>query len=698
MSADPVDTFRQEAQELIEQLEASLLDLEQSPGDRELVDSAFRALHTLKGSGAMFGFEAMSAFAHHLENAFDKVRKGELEASSPLVALALEAEDLIRSMIFEPEPDQRERGEVLAGRLALLVGQGAQQEEALIDRPAEAPVQKTDWRIHMGLPADSMAMGTNPLLLLDELRDLGHCTVTVLTEKVPPLAEIEAEGCYLAWDVILTTDAPLSAIEDVFIFVQDEAELSISEISLTEGDCRLGQILVDRGVVSNDAVEEVVAARPPIGALLVDAGKVSPEVVQSALAEQKHINRERGDASRDAATQASIRVPAERLDDLMDRVGELVIVQARLRQLAFTNGDPQIKAVGEEIERLVSELRDTTMTIRMVPIGTLFGRFRRLVHDLSRDLGKQVTLVTVGEETELDKTVIERLNDPLVHLIRNAIDHGLEPASDRLAAGKPPAGEIRLEACHSGAQVVISVMDDGRGLDRTRIQAKAEENGLVPAGAKLSDEELFQLIFQPGFSTARAVTSVSGRGVGMDVVKRAIDALRGSVEIRQRQGGGTEVSVRLPLTLAIIDGLLVRVGKGRYVIPLAAVEECVELSAADDLRSTGRSFLNIRDELVPFLRLRDLFSSQMPADPFQKVVIVSLGDVRVGLVVDQVIGDHQTVIKSLSKLHRNPAGGVDAFSGATILGDGTVALILDIEHLIEWAQAREDVSKAAAGE
>jgi two-component system chemotaxis sensor kinase CheA len=384
-------------------------------------------------------------------------------------------------------------------------------------------------------------------------------------------------------------------------------------------------------------------------------------------------------------------VPAERLDELMDRVGELVIAQARLTQLAAASADTNIQSVAEEIERLASGLRDTTMGIRMVPIGSLFGRFRRLVHDLSRDLGKQVELATTGEETELDKTMIERLADPLVHLIRNAIDHGLETPDDRAAAGKPAAGHVRLVARHAGAEVLLSVVDDGRGLDRERIRAKAEEQGLLVAGASITDNDLYQLIFHPGFSTAREISTVSGRGVGMDVVKRTIEALRGTIDVSMVPGGGTEVTLRLPLTLAIIEGLLVRVGSGRYAIPLAAVEECVELSTGDDSRSKGRSFLNIRGDLVPFLRLRELFDASTPPDPYQKVVVVSAGDLRVGLAVDQIIGSHQTVIKSLSKLHAD----VEIFSGATILGDGTVALILDIAHLVELGQAREEHLKTA---
>jgi len=372
-------------------------------------------------------------------------------------------------------------------------------------------------------------------------------------------------------------------------------------------------------------------------------------------------------------------------------VGELVIAQARLRQLAGLSNDLNMRALAEEIERLSADLRDTTMSIRMLPIGTLFGRFRRLVRDLSQSLGKQVALTTAGEDTELDKTVIENLNDPLVHLIRNALDHGLEDPATRLAHGKSAEGRVHLSAVHSGAQVLITVSDDGRGLDRAAIRAKAEDRGLIAAGAELSDSELYALIFQPGFSTASSVSSVSGRGVGMDVVKQAIAALRGSIDITSASGQGSSVTLKLPLTLAIIDGLLVRVATGSYVLPLAAVEEVVDLTAQQDVASTGRSFLNIRGDIVPFVRLRELFNTPGKPDLYQKVVIVTAGERRVGMVVDQVIGQYQTVIKSLSQL----VDDVEGFSGATILGDGSVALILDVPHLINFAQSRESALRAS---
>ncbi len=691
----PEEIFRQEAQELLEQLENALLDLEGEPGRSDLVDSAFRALHTIKGSGAMFGFEAVAAFTHHVETAFDRVRQGKVRATRPLIKLALSARDHIRGLIEDPQGvDPSVAEPILAGLRELVEGPGAGEAPREAARPAAGPAagaaERTIWRVRMRLPRDCIAMGTNPLLLLDDLRALGDATVTAEADEVPALEELVATECHLAWTIILTTSQPRTAIEDVFLFVIDEMELQIERVEVDEEAPKLGEILIARGDVDPRAVAEAIAAQRPVvptlGEMLVRSGSAKPGAVAAALAEQQHVRAE----TRPAKTADSVRVPAERLDDLMDRVGELVIVQSRLSQVAFASSDPQVKAIAEDIERLALELRDSTMGVRTVPIGSLFGRFRRLIHDVSSELGKHIDLVTVGEETELDKTVIEKLNDPLIHLLRNSMDHGLEPPDGRLAAGKPATGRITLTARHAGAEVLISIVDDGRGLDRERIRARAEENGILQPGAVVSDSELFAVIFEPGFSTARQVTSLSGRGVGMDVVKRAIEALRGKIEIASKAGKGTEITLRLPLTLAIIDGLLVRVGQGRYVLPLSAVEECVELSAEQDARSRGRNFLNIRGDLVPFLRLRELFAARVPADPYQKVVVVSAGKSRVGLVVDQVIGNHQTVIKSLSRLQSH----VEMFSGATILGDGAVALILDVAHLVDFGQAEDDRLRA----
>jgi len=665
----PADLFLQEAQDLLEKLEQSLLDLGDQPGNTELIDASFRALHTIKGSGAMFGFEAVAAFTHHVETAFDRVRQGRLAVDGTLIALALAARDHIRSMIEQPGADDEARAAPILAGLQALLGSEAQTAPAFAGREA-APPSACGWRIHMRLPRNSMQMGTNPLLLLDELRALGTARVVAHVENVPPLEELDPAALHVWWTVELVTAVTRAAIDDVFIFVVDEMQLDIEPMQADP----LPPVALER------AREAETVRAPPPQDISARAAPPPPGVAPQIRSEP-HGRR----------LSDSVRVPAERLDDLMDRVGELVIAQSRLSQVAAASNDAQVKSISEDIERLALELRDSTMGVRTVPIGSLFGRFRRLVHDLSSQLGKDIQLVTVGEETELDKTVVEKLNDPMIHLLRNSIDHGLETPEARAAAGKPKSGRITLTARHAGAEVLISIVDDGRGLDRDRIRARAEEKGLLQPGASLRDNELFAVIFLPGFSTAREVTSLSGRGVGMDVVKQAIEALRGKIEISSVPGTGTELTLRLPLTLAIIDGLLVRVGNGRYVLPLSSVEECVELSAEQDMRSRGRNFLNIRGDLVPFVRLRTVFNATTSADRYQKVVVVASGKRRVGLVVDQVIGNHQTVIKSLSALH----AAARMFSGATILGDGAVALILDVSQLVEFSQANEQGLRAA---
>lgn len=680
---DPIAVFRTEAAELFEQIESGLLDLTHRLNDKDQIDAVFRGLHTLKGSGAMFGFDALAAFTHHCETAFDRVRKGEKPATSELIAAVLAAQDHMRALVDRPTDDHGNIGEILLAQLQRAVEGGA-PVTAILEQPIALSVAAAKkggantWRIRFSLPVKSMVNGTNPLGLLDELRDLGECRIAVNTSAIPSLDVLVPTDLHLSWDVTLTTDQPRSAIDDVFIFVLDDMQLEV-------------ETLTDEGAAEPLASIQPEAPAPvaPPAAVVVAVAAPLPAPAPASVANEREAPS--SSDARQAKAAENVRVPAERLDELMDRVGELVIAQSRLRQLASTSMDIQLRSVSEEIERLSGELRDTMMVLRMVPVGSLFGRFRRLVHDLARETGKVIELVTEGETTEVDKTVIERLADPLVHLVRNSIDHGLETPDERRAAGKEEAGKIMLSARQAGGEVIITIKDDGRGINRERVRAKAESSGLIQPGAALSDQDLLQLIFAPGFSTAAQVTNLSGRGVGMDVVKKTVEALRGAIDVTSRNGEGSEVSLRIPLTLAIIDGLLVRVGTGRYVIPLSAVEECLELSLEEDLRSRGRSFISLRDSLVPFLRLRDLFRTGTKPDAHQKVVVISTGTERVGMVVDQIIGDHQTVIKSMSKLHHDVA----TFSGATILGDGSVALILDVAHLVAAGQQQEAQVRAA---
>ncbi|MBS1183466.1 MAG: chemotaxis protein CheA [Proteobacteria bacterium] len=672
---DPVDIFRIEAAELLEQMEQGLLDLEHRLDDRTLVDAVFRALHTLKGSGAMFGFDRLAAFTHHCETAFDRVRKGLAEATPELVSAVLDARDHMRALVEDPSGDHADEERYLLERLQAAVSGAAPLPVASpADGPVAAavPASPTTWCIRFSLPENTLVNGTNPLSFLDELRAMGECRVVADRSALPPLEKLDPTALYLAWEVTLTTDRSRADIEDVFLFVMDDMTLTI-------------EAQADSASTPEPGPSATISADGPLAiATEPSPDRPAPEATARPANDTADPRLRR--------KVESVRVPAERLDELMDRVGELVIVQSRLQQIAATSSDMGLRTVSEEMERLCSELRVTMMVLRMVPVATLFDRYRRLVHDLQRDTGKKIELSTDGESTEMDKTVIERLADPLVHLVRNAADHGLEPAEARAAAGKPEAGSIRLSARQTGGEVIISVTDDGRGIDRARVRTKAEAAGLIQPGTTIADQDLLQLIFQPGFSTASSVTNLSGRGVGMDVVKKAIESLHGSIDLTSRPGEGSTVSLRIPLTLAIIDGLLVRVGEGHYVIPLPAVEECIEISQEEDLRSRGRAFLSLRDTLVPFIRLRELFATSTKPDPYQKMVVVSTGDEHVGLIVDQIIGHHQTVIKSMSKLHED----VTAFSGATILGDGSVALILDVANLISLGQEQEAQLRAIA--
>ncbi len=687
----PEDTFREEAAELLGDLETALLELEQQPEDAESVDQAFRAMHTIKGAGAMFGFDKLSAFTHHLENAFDLVRNGDLIISKDLINVALSAGDHIQNLLGDkdPSPGLEAEGDDLVKHLNLLLP--ATNDQPAIAENTAAKAQQIDddlpestYRIRIAPTTDTLVTGMDPFPLLRELSALGTCHVTTLTDSVPALAELDPESFHLVWDIILSAERDRNEIDDVFIFVQDDWSLSIESIDQdaqwldAENEKTVGEILVERGDVTPQAIDEALSHRLRTGEILSEEGKVSTEKVNAALTEQKVV-RKTHEKRQKRETAANLKVPAEKLDILMDLVGELVIAQARLNETAGTLNETSLTSVTEEIERLTTELRDNTLGLRMLPIGTTFARFRRLVRDLAGELGKEIDLITEGAETELDKTVIDRLADPLVHLIRNSIDHGIEQPGIRSANGKSTKGTIHLSAVHSESNVIIRIRDDGAGLNTEAIRAKAIERGVLTEESVVTPGELNNLIFDAGFSTAKAVSNVSGRGVGMDVVKRSIESLRGKVWIDSEPGQGSTVTIELPLTLAIIEGLLVKVGNERYVLPLSLVEECIELMESDTENRSGSRLIEVRGELVPYMRLREWFGHDREHLPIEQIVVTRMGDTRFGFTVDEVIGQHQTVIKGLGKLYE----GIKGLSGATILGDGTVALILDAPMLVE---------------
>ena len=691
-------TYRQEAFERLVDLETALLELEETPDDENLIDQTFRSLHTIKGSGAMFGFNAIAAFTHEVETAYDLVRSGRMPVSKALISLSLSAKDLITEMLNSRDDnssvDPERAAQIISGLKRLIPADADTKKSPKEDhqnREDEASVSGTGpmvtYRIRFQPAPDIFSFGTNPLLMFKELEDLGECHVVSHNNAIPLLTDYAPERCYVFWDIILTTDKDLSAIEDVFIFVSDDSRVSICVIDEEDvADApddykKIGEILVERGDLSIDEIERLTEGKKRIGELLTEAGMVTPDVVESALVEQAHIKKIRQQRM-EKENRATLRVDAQKLDILVDLVGELVTVQARLNQEAPLSQNSNIVAIAEEVERLVSELRDNTMSIRMRPIGTAFNRFKRLVRDLSNTLGKQIVLATEGGETELDKTVLERLNDPLVHIIRNSIDHGIEMPEARTQAGKPRKGTIHLSAGHVGANVVIRITDDGAGLDAEAIHQTAIARGLVEPNSDMTEKETFDLLFIPGFSTAACVSDVSGRGVGMDVVKKNIEALRGNIDISSRKGEGTTISLELPLTLAIIDGFMVAIGDEHYVFPLTDVEECVEISGREMGDVHRRNIMNIRGAAVPYRNLRELFGINGTSGESERVVVVKSGGQKIGFGVDRVIGHHQTVIKSLGRMYQNISG----LSGATILGDGTVAVILDVPQMISEAE------------
>ncbi len=711
------DVFLSEANDLLDKLEEYLLELEQNPDDMDTISAVFRSMHTIKGSAGMFGFDAISHFTHEAETTFDEVRNGRVSVSSELITLTLQARDHIREMLdngddpsiaaeserlirefqvyllkHDKTGGEKNKEKTAAAEEKTAVARKEAEEEKAKPAPEKElpkPVSKKEdesdapeitWRIRLEFSPDVFINGTRPHALIAELADMGTISISPHFNGVPRLKDIDPVKCYVSWDVILTTTKTEEDIKDVFIFLDDTSKILIQKITDSDQNTtgtpkRLGEILLDKKLVTQEALNDVLGGQKPIGTLLTEKNIVSKEDVQAALAEQKHL-KEQSEKKNQELNAQTIKVNSGKLDKLIDLVGELVTFNARLNQVASTFASQQLSTLGEQGERLILELRDTTMDMRMLPIGTIFSRFRRLVRDLASETHKDIELITEGAETELDKTVIEKLNDPLVHLIRNSCDHGIELPETRTLNGKPSMGKVRLRAQHAGAFVLITITDDGAGLNREKIKAKAVERGLISATDELSDSEIDNLIFMPGFSTADKVTSISGRGVGMDVVKKDITSLGGSVSIQSTPGSGTTFTLKIPLTLAIIEGILIQLGDNFYILPLSNVVECLEFDQPIK-RNTFCSSMKIRDEMMPYIDLRSFFGIEGERPEIQQMVIVTDQDSRIGIIIDRVIGNYQTVIKPLGRLYQNVSG----LSGATILGDGSVALILDVYKL-----------------
>ncbi|MDH5229907.1 MAG: chemotaxis protein CheA [Gammaproteobacteria bacterium] len=720
MSYDPAkNTFLNESKELLEDMEQALLHLENEPTDEDAINAIFRAAHTIKGTAGIFGFDNTESFTHVVENVLDAIRGDKVHIDTHLIEVLLGSRDHMQQLVQYAVDEHEMTEEFIHQGDALLAELKQYLEETDVDdtkKKAETMQARNEtedmpeidvnygpleWQIEVDFGGDVLRNGMDPLSFLRYLSKHGEVAhVRTLYERMPEINIMDPEECYLKLVIdFISESATRQDIEQVFDFVKDDCILGIFPPAakiwenieriehLPDEIYAIGEMLTKSGTLSQDelyaALEKQDRMRssspdgkaPPLGKMLVDEKSVAEPVVEAALNKQQKAKDNRTVAAR------QLRVDADKLDKLINLVGELVIAGATTNLLAQSTHNNQLLESMSSMSHLVEEIRDSALRLRMVQIGETFSRFNRVVRDVSAEIGKDIRLELLGGETELDKTMVEKIGDPLMHLVRNAMDHGIESAQDRLRKGKPEQGLLKLNAYHDSGSIVIQVIDDGNGLNKQRILAKAMERGLVDSDKNLSDQEIFRLIFEPGFSTAAQITNLSGRGVGMDVVRKNIESLRGNVDVESTEGVGTTINIRLPLTLAIIDGFLVEVAGANYVIPLDMVVECIELNEDDQNLSVHSDYINLRGKVLPFLRLSHLFDEESNKESRENVVVVQNGGQSAGLVVDALLGEFQTVIKPLGKLFQHLKG----VSGSTILGSGEVAVILDVPGLIQQA-------------
>ena len=701
--------FTVECNELLEEMEACLLGLETSTEPSQTINSIFRAAHTIKGTAGLFGLDHIVQFTHVVESLLDRLRNGELSVTSELITALLPCCDHLSRLILEvtngsleENPEVTECGNHLLDALLPYQQTTATTEShiavlpettARVETLAEKYSGYGNWLLFLQFNENCLRDGMDPLSFIHYLTTLGEIIdLATFSYTLPDVISMNPELSYLAFEIILQTDADKEAIENVFEFIREGSHIHILPLenripyyvelinSLTEEDAQLGSLLLKSGVITPRELEEGLkaqqAAQSPcrIGEILVEQRVVQQPLINAALEKQQQIKDNK------AKEGQYIRVEADRLDRLINLVVELVISSAAAKLKGMQTTDISLQEANTSVVSLVEEVRDSALQLRMVSIGTTFNRFHRVAHDVSKELGKDIKLVINGADTEVDKSVVEKIGDPLLHLVRNAMDHGIERAELRTERGKPQQGTIRLNAYHSSGNIVIEVSDDGGGLNRDKILAKAVERGLIPAGIVPSDQDIYAFIFEPGFSTVEHLSNLSGRGVGMDVVKRNITELRGSIFIDSQAGQGTTLRIQLPLTLAIIDGFLAGVGDASYVIPLDKVVECVALPSDDH-----HDFMELRGEVLPFIRLRKLFNKNGATVRRQNVIVVEHAGLKAGLVVDRLMGELQTVIKPLGCLFEH----VQGVSGSTILGSGEVALILDVPTLVQQQEYRQ---------
>ncbi|MGQ1785601.1 chemotaxis protein CheA [Saccharicrinis sp. GN24d3] len=668
-----IDKFRakfvEESLDNVHDLEEALLLLEDDRTDKEIIERIFRAMHSLKGGGAMFGFNDLSEFTHHLETVFDEVRNGKLVISDEIISVTFNAIDQIKHLLDVGDLTDESEKQELAGltrKVQELVSKPQDDVQSQKNSDADAAVKiesdgSKTYLINFKPHTNILQNGTNVMFLLDDLHALGKAVVLFNDEKVPELADMNPQECFVTWDIVLNTSEALNEIQDVFIFVEDECDLTIHEI-------------FDGNITENALFEEIMAK------CRRNEEKLTAELLKGITwsGEQKKVSPEKKKAQLKEHKISSIRVASSKIDELVNLVSELVTIQAQLNLYAEKSGEPQIISLSENIQKLTRQLRDSAFEISLIPIQSDLMRFQRLVRDLSKELNKEIDFIIEGGDIELDKNIIEHLTDPLLHMIRNCVDHAIEMPDERIKKGKNPKGNIIFKAYYEGANVIIKIIDDGKGIDPNFILNKAIHKGIVDEGVELSKKEILDLVFMSGFSTKEQVSDLSGRGVGMDVVKRKIGEIRGEVSIDSEVDKGTTLTLELPLTLSIIDGLLVTVAQSQYVIPVSAIEKIYPLENKDR-KSIFNDVITLDGEQFPVIGMRSIFNEPETSEK-EHIIQIKYEDKQIGLIVDEVIGEYQTVVKPFGKLLKDQ----EVISGASIMGDGSISMVVDTNRLVHF--------------
>ncbi|MCT4637973.1 MAG: chemotaxis protein CheA [Bacteroidales bacterium] len=669
MIEELTEKFKSEALDYITTIESNLMKLEKDSSDKELVREVFRFIHNLKGNSAMFGFTNIDRLSHVLETLFDKIREDKIEITSELISSVLNSMDHLRVLLDKDdhcdEHDLTIHEELIKTITAMSSGTDTNTPKT---KPTYANTPKyKSYYIYLESLPDLLKNGTNPIFLIEEIADMGENWIHPITSKVPEWNTINPEQSYIAWEILVYTDKNKTEIEEVFMFV--ETEINIEIVNIT-----------DDNIFENQSVQNLIINS------INSENKLGLENIEKHLISKKPESKtiETNTASGSKIIK-SVRVTSEKLDHLMNLVSEQVVLQARLLSNAEEKKDPELFYISENINKITRQLRDVAFSLILIPVKSLFSRFQRMVRDISVELEKDINLEVIDNDTELDKFIIEGLSDPLLHIVRNSLDHGIESKSERIEIGKNPTGKLTLKSYYSGAHVVIEVSDDGRGIDPDKVKTKAVEKGLISANETLTEKQVMELLFTPGFSTSDSVTELSGRGVGMDIVYKRISDLRGDIVINSQKGIGTTIKLKLPVTLSIIDGLLVQVKDESYIIPLFSVYKIYPVTYSQYSESFHGT-IKIDNERLPYYDIiKEFYDDYTPENDKAQVIIVENEDDKFGLIVENIIGEYQAVLKPLGYVYENK----DFFSGASILGNGSIALVLDVSKLIRKIQAHQ---------